>query len=132
MGIVPSRSVQVRDNKVVSTGMFSASSILQWEKKSVIHWTWCRQMIKFNIMQPLKCCAYNLNSRFDNKYFIVSMKNCPRHDLAFMMRPGVWHCSYMRFLNSKFNKRKSTEQMTVWSSSGLEEVYSVYSASCTL
>lgn len=46
-------------------------------------------MIKFNIMQPLKCCAYNLNSHFDNKYFIVSMKNCLRHDLAFMMRPGV-------------------------------------------
>lgn len=45
-------------------------------------------MIKFNIMHHLKCCAHNLNSHFDNKYFIVSMKNCLRHDLAFITRPG--------------------------------------------
>lgn len=86
LGIVPSRSVQVRDTKVVSTGMFSGSSILQWEKKIVIHWTWFRQMIKFNIMHHLKCCAHNLNSHFDNKYFIVPTKKCLRRDLEFMMR----------------------------------------------
>lgn len=48
-------------------------------------------MIKFNIIDQVKCCAHNLNSPLNNKIFIVCMENCLRRDLAFMRRPRAQH-----------------------------------------